>query len=130
MQKNYDVDYRSIKPAAIPYLVDIEKEMDENDDVGLSPEEHKFLSEPMTRLEVIQLIQPLRSLMLPLIQASISSISILTDSENPEHRDRARETFLELGNVFNEIETFDKRLKLTFRGKKTWATDEEVSDDE
>jgi hypothetical protein len=103
--------------------MDLEK-MDENEDINLDPDVQQFLGEPITRLEAIQLIQPLRSLMLPLIQASISSISILATSENEENREMARKAFQELGGVFEEIELFDLRVGRLFKGRKTWDDEE------
>lgn len=94
--------------------------MDKDEETELSPEVHQFLGEPITRIEAVQLIQPLRSLMLPLIQASMSSISILATSENDENREKARKTFQELGGVFDEIDLFDRRIARIFKGRRTW----------
>jgi hypothetical protein len=98
---------------------------DDSDDPMVSPELHSFLMQPMTRIEVIQLVQPLRSAVLSVFQGTMTSLALLAmHSENPEAKEKAREKFTDLHDVFTDIEAFDSRLEKLLQGNELWAQDD------
>ena len=102
----------------------------DNDDgeIDVSDEAAKFLSQPITRLEVIQLVQPLRGLVIPIFHAAMTSlVVIMNESEDKESREKAMKSFDELREIFGYLEKFDDRVDMMLSGKKTW--DGELSDE-
>ncbi len=103
---------------------------EEKDNAPVSSEIAKFLREPMTRLEVINLVQPLRGTLVPLISSSMSSLAILTkDATSEENRKRAKDSFHELGEIFSFLEQFDATLDLLLDGKETVVHGEGADDE-
>ncbi|MBK3510746.1 hypothetical protein [Pseudomonas sp. MF6747] len=100
------------------------------DDEPVSPEVKKYLSEPMTRLEVVNLVQPLRGALIPLISASMNSLAILTkEASSEESRKRAKDSYHELGEIFTFLDKFDATLDLLLDGKETVTHGEEADDE-
>lgn len=100
---------------------------DDSEKVSLpSPEVLKFLAQPMTRVEVIQLLQPLRSIVLSLFRGSMLSMaSMAKHSPDEEMREKANEIFKDLDEVFAKIEEFDERLGTIINGKLPWESSED-----
>ncbi|PYC06345.1 hypothetical protein DMX04_00465 [Pseudomonas koreensis] len=106
--------------------------MDEKENNGvMSKEASEFLDQPATRLELIQMVQPLRGVIIPLFQAAMSSLVILiNETENGEHKDRAKQSFERLNQIFQELDKFDDRLDNLIEGKPTWTTRVKEAEDE
>jgi hypothetical protein len=96
-----------------------------------TPEQRLHLSKPMSRLEVISLVQPLRGALMPLFQASMSSLTLLiTHSNDDAMTDKARKSFDELKDIFRHIDNFHARLDRIYQGKAPFETeDKELTDD-
>lgn len=106
------------------------------DDNEIKAEENSIvvrahLSQPMSRFEVISLVQPLRAALMPLFQASMNSLALLiTQSNDQETTDKARKSFDELRDIFKHVDDFDDRLDRLFEGKDTWeGKDQEPTND-
>ena len=99
-------------------------------DEPVSPEVMKSLREPMTRLEVVNLVQPLRGALVPLVSSSMSALAILTkEASSEESIKRAKDTYHELGEIFKFLDQFDAILDLLLDGKET-VVHGEVAEDE
>ncbi|EZP62674.1 hypothetical protein [Pseudomonas sp. RIT357] len=87
----------------------------------ISPELTEFLSEPMTRFEVISLLQPLRSALLSTFHGSMTALGLIAlHATDEEIKEKAKKTFKELDDVFEEIDTFDNRLGKLLKGDPNW----------
>lgn len=107
--------------------------MDENDDElePLSQEVNDFLDQPVTRLELVQMVQPLRGVVIPLFQAAMNSLAILvSELEDGENKDKARKSFEELDKIFDFLDKFDDRIDNIFEAKPTWTSRKKDTDDE
>ena len=92
----------------------------------ITPEQKAFLIEPMSRIEVVQLVQPRRSSILSIFHGAMTSLTMLAlTSENPDIKDKARKSFEELRDVFAEIDQFDERLGKLLAGDPEWALDKD-----
>ncbi len=95
----------------------------------MTPEEEAFLDEPMSRLEVIQLVQPLRATIIPLFQASMTSLMLhISQSSDQKLREKAKQSFDDLHPLFQEIEKFDTRITRLFKATPTWQVPDEDSE--
>lgn len=95
---------------------------DESKVDDISPELQEFMEEPMSRIEVIRLLQPLRSAILSTFHGSMTSLGLIAQqATDAEARDKAIKTFKELNQVFAEIEAFDVRLGRLLKGDPLWA---------
>ena len=104
---------------------------EESTEEELSPEVSKFLDQPATRLELVQMVQPLRGVVIPLFQAAMNSLVILIDSsEDGEHKEKAKKSFEELNQIFLELDKFDDRIDNIFEGKPTWKPRPKEADNE
>ncbi|WP_285435602.1 hypothetical protein [Pseudomonas sp. fls2-241-R2A-110] len=106
--------------------------MDEKStEVDLSPEVRVFLDQPATRLELVQMVQPLRSVVIPLFQAAMTSLGILIESsDDSDHKEKAKKSFERLNEIFLELDRFDDRIANIFEGKPTWKPRPEETDNE
>ena len=97
----------------------------------ITPEQSAFLSEPMSRIEVLQLVQPLRSAILSTFHGAMTSLTMVAlTSENADMKDKARKSFEELREVFAEIDQFDERLTKLLAGDREWALDKDGTTNE
>lgn len=91
-----------------------------------TPEQRLHLSKPMSRLEVLSLVQPLRGALMPLFQASMNSLALLiTHSNDDAMTDKARKSFDELKDIFRRIDDFDNRLNRIYQGKAPLERDDQ-----
>lgn len=105
--------------------------MDEKDNEEMTQEASDFLDQPATRLELVQMIQPLRGVIIPLFQAAMNSLVILIESsEESEHKEMAKKSFEKLDEIFLELEKFDDRLDNLIEGQPTWTPRNKEADDE
>jgi len=106
--------------------------MDEDNTEGdPSPELVSFLDQPATRLELVQLVQPLRGVVIPLFQAALNSLVVVIESSaDGEQKEKAKKAFEELDKIFLEIDKFDERLDNLLEGKPTWAPRAEETDND
>lgn len=105
--------------------------MDDEKDLEATPELLNFLNEPMTRGEVVQLVQPLRSALLPVFHGAMTSLALVAlHGEDEAARHKAKKAFEELRTVFDAIDLFDKRMDRILSAKSPWASDEEEATNE
>ncbi|HFH3040882.1 hypothetical protein [Pseudomonas aeruginosa] len=97
--------------------------MDQDDinDLSVTPEITSFLMQPISRIEAIQLIQPVKSALIPVFQGVMDSLAaIALSSENEETKAKARKAFDGLNSVFVELDKFDSILTEMLKGKTPW----------
>lgn len=92
--------------------------MDEEVDFVVTPEIAEFLRQPMTRLDVIHLVQPLRAALIPLVGAAMTSLVILSkDAKSEEDRERVKASYSEIADIFAALDKFDATLVSLLDGK-------------
>jgi len=100
----------------------IDLDDDEKNSLQVTPELASFMAEPMSRVEVIRLVQPLRSAILSIFQGTMTSLAMAAlQADDPELKEKAKSTFEQLNEVFSEIDVFDLRLGQLLKGDRDWA---------
>ena len=98
---------------------------EESTEVDVTPETLAFMGQPMTRTEVVRLVQPLRAALLSTFHGTMTSLAMIAlQARDSETKDKARNTFKELHEVFAEIDAFDARLSKLLKGDPTWCSDD------
>lgn len=86
--------------------------------LNLDPKIAEFLSGPATMIDVIQLVQPLRAATLVLFDCSlVSLVSLINELPDGDTKDKVRECFDKLRDIFEPIDDFDRKINCLLSGK-------------
>ncbi|MBV1812497.1 MULTISPECIES: hypothetical protein [Pseudomonas syringae group] len=97
----------------------------------LTPEIYEFLTSPLTRMEAVQLLQPLRGALVPAAQGAMHSLAALIH-ELPEGEVKTRvvNSFDRLDDFFAQIDVFDTRMTNVMDGRRPTSSRSEDASDE
>jgi len=103
---------------------------DVESETKVTPEVAEFLGQPISRIEAIHLVQPLRAAILSVFQGAMTSLAGLARQDlDSEIKARAKKSFDDLQEVFVQIDKFDDRLARLLAGKSAWASDDDQTNE-
>lgn len=113
----------------------ITRHQDEGNEMTDEPrgdEDYGYLDRPVTLMELLHFIEPLRSVVGDLIGAMVDVTSALAiNGGDAQMKEKGKEAFSRLGDVFEKIEQIDTMLSRSLQGLDPIAdADEEVDKDE